>query len=218
MYFGEYGWLEFDPTSYILAPGEDYRFPELDMKEFTRLVEEVMRNEDSLAAEEVSEHGGISSFRSFAKTINSGLLFIVTFWYIIIPVLYLVFIAFIKLLPLLAVLQGKDQRKKIRNLYLLDLVNLHSTLVLAPGLRGLRRERAESVLEWAERLEKSSGIAFRAWTESFLEAVFAENFPQTRYESALETRRSFLSGFRSLPALSRCAGILVPYRVKRRRT
>jgi len=48
VYFNEYGWVEFDPTSNELAPGEDIHFGSIDPGEYRNLIQEILENNDQL--------------------------------------------------------------------------------------------------------------------------------------------------------------------------
>ena len=53
VWFGDLGWIEFDPTSQELAPGEDFAFflgPDLD--ELERLIRQVLEHQDDLEEEQ----------------------------------------------------------------------------------------------------------------------------------------------------------------------
>jgi transglutaminase-like putative cysteine protease len=55
VYFPEYGWIEFDPTSQIPAPGEEFQFVPFSTQEMEPYLKEILDNRDHLKAVEASE-------------------------------------------------------------------------------------------------------------------------------------------------------------------
>lgn len=54
--FGEFGWLEFDPTSDVPAPGEPFRFPQAgDPAELSRMISEILEAQPQPLDAEASE-------------------------------------------------------------------------------------------------------------------------------------------------------------------
>ncbi len=216
VYFGEYGWIEFDPTSQTLAPGEDYRFPELDMKEFTRLIEEVMKNEDLLVPENEEEKPGQRGFTKAVNAVSKALLFAVRYWYLFLPILYLLFLVTLRTVPYLAGVSVRDRRKRVKLLYHADMGRFSSVLALSSGRKQFNRLRGESILEWASRIDSLARITVIPWTEAYLEASFSGVFDEPRYLAALSSRARFLAAYREVPVWLRIAGFFIPARVSRR--
>jgi transglutaminase-like putative cysteine protease len=49
VFFGDYGWIEFDPSSQVIAPGEEYTIQfGFDFETFARLLEEILKNQHNL--------------------------------------------------------------------------------------------------------------------------------------------------------------------------
>jgi len=224
VYFGEYGWIEFDPTSTTIAPGEEFRFPELDMKEFTRLIEEVMKNEDLMVPESETQTPERKALRQIGQSVSETLLFVVTYWYLFLPAFYLIVILSMKLFPYLVAASSGDYRKKVKILFCMDMRRLSSSGFLLPVgetsgrtyPRGYRRGRDESLLEWAERLETVLGRGIVPWTEAYLAAVFSDSFGEDAYSSALSARSDFLSVYSSIPLWRRILGFFIPTRMRGR--
>lgn len=52
VYFNEYGWVAFDPTSEQMAPGEEIIWEQMDRQEFIGLIEEILQNAEGLELKE----------------------------------------------------------------------------------------------------------------------------------------------------------------------
>jgi len=55
VYFPDYGWIEFDPTSQTPAPGEEYLFSPLSAQEIEPYLKEILENRDSLEVMQSSD-------------------------------------------------------------------------------------------------------------------------------------------------------------------
>ncbi|MFP4113488.1 MAG: transglutaminase domain-containing protein [Spirochaetales bacterium] len=96
VHLGEYGWIEFDPTSQTLAPGEEYEVGAgADPREVADLLEEVLAQELVVAEDLAAEDAGpveSSRFPPFVRTVIGN-------WYFFLPALFLLYVAAIRLVP-----------------------------------------------------------------------------------------------------------------------
>lgn len=60
VYFGKAGWIEFDPTSQVLAPGEFMRFDSMYQEDdaIKKLIEEILKGKRILSANQAADSGG----------------------------------------------------------------------------------------------------------------------------------------------------------------
>jgi hypothetical protein len=204
VYFGEYGWIEFDPSSQTIAPGEEdtIRFV-FDFQTFARLLEEILKNQHILE-EQRSESVEIQDrVRLLGAQLVRGLKIVARLWYFTLPALYLIVITLLKNLPLLRALSARQRRTKIRHLF-------SATLITLAGL-GFKKSGEESLLEYARRVEARHPLLFSAWVQAYLQAVFAEIFEERDYELALEKKEGFTRSLsRCFSILRRVAGFLSP--------
>ncbi len=211
VYFGDYGWIEFDPSSENLAPGEEFSLQfGFDFQHLAGLIEEILRNQDQLE-EEFPERLGVRKqvFR-WGSDLVKGLVMLARIWYIVLPVLYLLGLGTIKLSPYISFKFSKSVRKKIRHLFLFGLIKLY-------GL-GLIRRPAESILEYSRRMDREQSLHMTGWSEYYLQAVFAEHFPVGDFDPALKAYFEFLSSFRETrPWYLRFFGFLNPLHSLRRK-
>jgi transglutaminase-like putative cysteine protease len=211
VYFGEYGWIEFDPSSEQIAPGEEYTLQfGFDFERFARLVEEILNNQDRLQESSAAAVEIQDRVRHLANELLRTLVWLARLSYLILPAAYLLVIVAARGLPHLLVLLDGDPRRNVRRRFVISLRRLR-------GL-GLTRRREESWLEYGERLEHDHGLAARGWVESYLQAVFAESFDPEDQRLALENRSRFSRSLRArYSALRRLLGLLNPSALGRRR-
>lgn len=204
VYFDSLGWIEFDPTSTTLAPGEEYTFElGFDIEKLSSLIEEILRNQHRLRPEEAEALALKPQLRRFGRELVRGLTFLARLWYLLLPAFYLAVLTALKTAPYLAFRLARGRRDKIRHLY-------RGSLLRLAGLSRARRGD-ESLSEYAVRLDEVHDLKLHAWTEAYLMAVFAAGFAEADYQAALSERTRFLTAFRkTFSPLKRLAGFLNP--------
>ncbi len=173
VYFNEYGWIEFDPTSTTLAPGENIRFGgPLEMDEFSSLIEEILDNQDELEIEdsEEADEPGPGFFEQVVQSAREA----AEYWYIIIPVMLALFYACLRGMHRLLLSIEKRPRKRVIKYY------YHSLRLLAA--LGNQRNLYESREEYALRVEEEQ-IRLLSLSNLFVRAQYAKHF--TEHEAAL---------------------------------
>ncbi len=208
VWFGDLGWIEFDPTSQELAPGEDFAFflgPDLD--ELERLIRQVL--EHPLEEEQAGLPTPSQTLSRFAAGAVRVLSAAVRWWFVVLPAGYLLVLAGLKLGPSLpSLLLPRHSRSRAKAFYRL-------ALVLLAGVGALRRG-GESHLEFAQRVLADRGIALPDLTARYLDAEFARGFDAGDLTSFLEARRAFHRSFRDRVRLpSRVLGLLNPVGIPR---
>lgn len=167
VYFPDYGWINFDPTSTEIAPGEDYQFESMDMQEVSSLIEEILKNRYQLREEEGAEEEESSEVGWIRRTAEQ-LKRLASLWYVVVPAVYLAICVLFRLIPLLRLLAAGTGAERAKGLYRVALRTLRS-------LR-CRRRSGETVGEYALRLDTRYGLALTPLTELYLKALFAETF------------------------------------------
>jgi transglutaminase-like putative cysteine protease len=97
VYFPSYGWIEFDPTSQTLAPGEDFTITAFSPQEMEPYLREILENRDSLKIPVASDSGsleesssaGFSFFRKSAISFWSSLILLIFAVYLCMKLLLL---------------------------------------------------------------------------------------------------------------------------------
>jgi transglutaminase-like putative cysteine protease len=204
VYFGRYGWIEFDPSSEVIAPGEEDTIQfGFDFETFARLLEEILKNQHSLEEQRPETIEVESRVRILGGELVRGLKIIARLWYFVLPALYLSVIALLKSLPLLRAVLAANPRAKVKRLFA-------ATRVRLEGL-GLKKSGEESLLEYALRIEARYPLRFSPWAKAYLQAVFDEIFEAADFEQALQKRREFLASLKQcFSPLRRILGFLNP--------
>ena len=177
VYFGKYGWIEFDPTSSNIAEGEDLSFlMGFNVSdELKKLITEILNNQDKLEEEsgtgepDAKQAGDV--LKELLRNFNS---FIARTWFFILPALYCLFMVFLKLGNYLSFMLDTDPRIRAKHLFKHGQVRLYSL--------GWVKRQDESLAEYAARLEKNRNIRFVHFTGSYLKAVFAGAFTESDLE------------------------------------
>ena len=204
VYFGEYGWIEFDPSSQVIAPGEEDTIQfGFDFETFARLLEEILKNQHTLEELKPETIEVEDRVRLLGGELIRGLKIIARLWYIFLPALYLFVIALVKYLPLLAAGLTVNPRTKVKRLFA-------ATRLRLEGL-GLKKSGEESLLEYALRIESSYPLPLSPWVKAYLQCVFDELFKPEDFDQALRRRREFLVSLKQCFApLRRLLGFLNP--------
>lgn len=204
VWFGDLGWVEFDPTSQNLAPGEQFSFFQgPDMDKLGRLLGEILQNQAALEEEQAPPEGAAPAAAGVVAAIGKAFLILARLWYFTLPALYLLFLVSVKLLPSLPGLASANPRRRMRAGYRLRLVEL-------AGI-GLGRRPAESHLEHALRLERERGIGLSPLADVYLKALFGEAFGAADLREARAARLGYLASLRARVSWPlRALGLLNP--------
>jgi transglutaminase-like putative cysteine protease len=190
VYFGSMGWVEFDPTSDTLAPGEDFKpFPGPDMDRMAQLIAEIVKNQTDKEEQPPKVPRVVSTASRLGDEIARIAAVVARLWYVVLPALYILFLFCTKYLRLLPGLLSNDARRRARSLYL-------ACLVRCAGV-GKARRSGESPLEHAARLDGTDGLALAPVVEMYLMAAFGERFESKDLDAARPALRGFAASFRT---------------------
>jgi transglutaminase-like putative cysteine protease len=211
VYFGESGWIEFDPTTQNLAPDQDIRLLfDFDFERFASLIEEILDNRSAMTERTASGSMLSTRFRGVGRSIISGFDFLLRFWYLTLPSLYILLLSFLKLRPYICFQLAVIPRNRIKYLFRFSLNLLYSI--------GWKRHMDESLTEYAARLSREHGLDLSPWTSHYLMAVFTREYRETDLSKGLSAYKSFKTSLKEiLPVLRRFSGHLVPLGTLRRR-
>ncbi|MBN2050928.1 MAG: transglutaminase family protein, partial [Spirochaetales bacterium] len=209
VFFPEYGWVEFDPTSMNIAPGEEYQFADMDMREVSRLIEEILRNRYQLTEDEGLEETEETELPWYRKTLDS-LKRLLAFWYLVVPLLYLAGCFTARCILYVRCYTVKEAGQRTRRFYRRRVFMLRS---LGAGRRG-----NETVWEYALRLDQGYGLSMADLTESYLKALFSLSFEQEDLAAALDRDKEVSQAVRrAFPWTVRVLGFLNPLGIRGRR-
>jgi transglutaminase-like putative cysteine protease/tetratricopeptide (TPR) repeat protein len=144
VWFPGYGWIEYDPTTDILAEGEEFRISAgVPQELFEKLMWEIFNSRNSLRPKEGPDESGEEPHRSvepgFAETARK-------YWAVVLVCVLVLCAAFFRLWPFLACCLARGKRNKAiaswnRALHLLR-------------LGGIRRPKGSGEAEWARELDR----------------------------------------------------------------
>jgi transglutaminase-like putative cysteine protease len=198
VWFDEYGWIEFDPTSQTMAPGEDFEFGMASPEDFIPLIEEILNNQNLLAemqGKEDSNPARLFWTRFMQPLIRQG----IRLWFLI-PLLWL-------------------------GLVVLSRYRFHLSAAKTPGLRyraafyawmdrlhraGLGRPRNRTLSDHADRLGSERGIPLKPAADKYLKAVFSPSFGDNDLESGMAALEKVRNGYRTLPPGRRLLAFFYP--------
>ncbi len=182
-YLPELGWVEYDPTTAELAPGEDFEAPApFDSAQLAGLVEEIFSDQlelDRTVDETLRETDPAAG--SARARLAAALLVLLLLGY---PALVLT----PRLALLAALRRAQDPRAEARLQYRRGRGRLRRA--------GLSPATYESVREYAERVD-ALGHEFGPLTEQYLAAQFAPRYGMRERERLLDAVRRFERGFRA---------------------
>jgi transglutaminase-like putative cysteine protease len=196
VWFGDQGWVEFDPTSTTPAPDEEFTpFAGPDRERMNKLIAEILQNQTDQVEQAVPPSAVVGAASRLGAAVARAAQIAARLWYVTLPALYVLYLLLRKLLPSLPGLLSRDARRRTKAAYRL-------TLVRVAGV-GLGRRVSESPLEHAARLESTEGIEMTAVADSFLKAAFGDTFGNGDIEKQQAARERFDASFRKRVALPR---------------
>jgi len=207
--FEDFGWVEFDPTTDRLAPGEELEFASIDSSEYSELVEEIFSNDYTidLQGQQAASGDDTGSLTSRMRKLGRLLRFNAG-W--ILVLLYATAVLIFHLYEA-SVLRSADYRRRVRAAYR-KAVRLSSAF-------GFPRMRSESVLEHAWRLEGGPFSAVYTVAECYLESVFSESVGDSSVKKSDRAGKTFDAEYRKLPLLKRLIVWIFPFfRFRKART
>jgi len=204
VWFGNLGWVEFDPTSDQLAPGEDFApYMGPDKDRMAKFIAEILKNQSGMTEERTPPQSVAASARHLGAAFARIALFVARLWYLTLPTLYAVFLFAVKLLPSLPELLSTNRRRRVKGVYRLCLVSLAGV--------GLTRRPGESLLEHARRVERERGVPLPSAADQLLKAAFARLFEEADERRARAASREVRAALRArLPIARRLLGLINP--------
>jgi len=191
VYFNQFGWIEFDPTATTLAPGEDFDIflgrtgDEADLK---KLIEEILKNQKNLSQSSAQALEDETFTERIRKTLLEGLKIIFSFWYFIVPVVYLISVLLLKYFPYILFFLIRKEAQKIKFLYAWSLNLIYG--------RAWVRLKEESLLEYALRLQREKKLKFLKFSEYYLKSVFSSQFSTEDFFKAKVCYQVFIKSFK----------------------
>lgn len=148
VWYPGYGWIEYDPTTQILAEGEEFRFSSgVPQELFERLMKEILDNHSRLIPKEGPDNEDLE--RDISSAGARTVRFFQEYWPILLMVFLCIAFLFIRIRYLAASVLSGNPRKKANRLW------SHAKLRLRLG--GYKRGSQEAEAEWAKNLDLCIG-------------------------------------------------------------
>jgi hypothetical protein len=166
VYFDDYGWVTFDPTSSNFAPGENYQFAIGNKDERDKYIEEILKNKDKMK-DVTKKSGNKDLLKDLAHSLNRSIKSAGIILLLILAGAFLVFVCVRKNMNLFLYGFYSDERKKAVFLYRHILGKLFDL--------GFKVDKNESVGEFAGRMKSAGTADIVGFTEIYQAALFREN-------------------------------------------
>ncbi|OHD10908.1 MAG: hypothetical protein A2086_01405 [Spirochaetes bacterium GWD1_27_9] len=164
VYFDQYGWVTFDPTSSNIAPGEHYDFSFGNKEERDKYIEEILKNKDKMK-DITKKKNKEDLFEELQNRIKRSINTLIFIFIGILTLTFLLLVFFKKQKHILLFNFSNDNRKKIIYLYRYFVGKFIDF--------GYCRNKNESITEFADRL-KTNQIDLTIITELYQKALFRE--------------------------------------------
>ena len=197
--FSDFGWVEFDPTTDRLAPGEDLEFGMLDSGEYSSLIEEIFENDYGIDNKDYADEPEPSGENIFSKAAVKIVSFIKINPVVSVLVFYIFTVLVFRLFEFISV-RFSSGNVRCRRIY-------YRACRMASSA-GVKRGKRESILEHADRVEKMiPGGGFRGLADDYLEAVFSD----VGSAAGGGSWGKFRASFRRIPVRKRVLIFLFPF-------
>jgi transglutaminase-like putative cysteine protease len=203
VFYPDYGWIEYDPTSTTLAPGENLQFTQgMDTDQFSRLLKEILAGRNSRSVQ-TAPNVGQAEKAGASSVILAIIRFVTRLWWLLATILYLGSVSFARYRSLIVFAFSKRPKKKALCLY------AHAVGLLS--VVNHRKLPTESTMEFADRLEHDSAIRLKPLAGYYLRARYAPLFTPEDLTQTKNTYTLFLSSFRkAISAQKRVTGFFNP--------
>lgn len=210
VYFPSYGWIEYDPTTSILAEGETFRFSQgVQQQTFERLLGEILQNRDKLAL--VNQQSPPETQRGISELLGPMGHWFIHKWPIVALLLYIVGILLFR--NYYACLSW--YHRVITHKFRLTATYRfkHSLRILClSGVYKPHHVKSRSLQEQIQQIEASYGITLLPLFTVYQEARFASpDYPIT-VDSILRTYEVFMTSYKKkVPLLRRLTAQVFPF-------
>lgn len=194
VYYPRYGWIEYDPTTVILAADEEFTFSTGVPRDlFERLMKEILENRSRLTPKQEQDSAEEPSALAILG-VKTGR-FLRENWLILLAVmLCIVFIVIRCSLLFAAILPGKVRKRAVH-------LWLHTVRRL--NLGGLRRGRLTGEAEWARHLERNHGLPVYALYHGAAAAHYAQEYTGEQFGEMKTQYRMFSEAYKKTVSLPR---------------
>ena len=204
VYFKKFGWINFDPTSQNPAPGEDFALSRnLDMDQLSSLLEEILTRRGELQEVQGAPPPPAESGVEQESALGTAVRVAVTYWYVTLALLYLGVVALVRGMGVARVALTRNPVARV--------VRSYRRSIWLLSCYGYSRDRGESVMEHAERLEADHALPLVGCATLYLKALYAPSFGTRDLVQFQEAHRALLMRVKSTTsAWQKIAVFLLP--------
>jgi transglutaminase-like putative cysteine protease/Flp pilus assembly protein TadD len=180
--FPGYGWIEYDPTTDLLAEGEEFRLssgvsPEL----FERLMKEILDNHSRLSPKQGSGNEQFEGDKFTALGMHT-IRFLRKYWFMVVSILLGISFMVIRTQHWVGSKLNRDPRKKANQLW----IHVRRRL----NLGGYRKSIHEAEAEWARSMERHIQGVYPLYQETAA-ARYAPAYTQEHFDAMTRTYTHF---------------------------
>jgi transglutaminase-like putative cysteine protease len=203
VYFDEYGWIEFDPTSEIVAPGEDVEFgADVQVNEIASLLQEILENRDQL--EELSSEEEAAARADEDGSAVAGAIRLARRWWWALLLGAAAVLLLLRHGSLVGFGRPVDSRSAV--------IARYRRLLRTASYLGRPQHRDESIYEHADRVGREIGAPLGRGAELYLAALFArDDTPMDSHAFAAVERAARRALRRSAAWQQRVRFVLFPF-------
>jgi len=204
VWFDEYGWITFDPTSNVMAPGEEYPLQFISPDDWLPLIEEVLTRsgEVSVSLEDDEDSVDEGSWWRRAVTLASRRPLLP--WAVVGLIVFILYLPrrIIPGLFRMGLVLSSQPRRRVKGRWSLFARQL--------SRGGYRLLKGETALEWAFRVEAAGISGFTSWTKLYMKAEYSPRFNLEDEESSIQMRREVLKSWRKAGYAGHLRSIINP--------
>lgn len=203
VWYENLGWIEYDPTSANLAPGEDFRFSTgIPADQMAKLISEIINN--TLKEKNESEEPAGDDGNVLKALWEQGIHHLTQFWGLYLAGLLTLFWLLSHSIPWLSRNGGTNLRRRAAAYF------SHARDLLL--LQGLRKRPEETALDFARRCGFDDEAPFSALTRQFLKARFSLAFTEEDFVRLKTAFDAWKKTWRAaVPLPKRIIGFLFPW-------
>lgn len=197
------GWMEYDPTSENLAPGEDFRMATgLPIEQMSKLISEILNNahKEQNEADKTAE----DQQDGLRRWWESSLTYAASTWFVWLPVLWLMAAGLTHAWPALRRTLGRDRRRQTRQAF----ARAQSLSLLL----GLDRRRGETVTNYLQRHRLDADHPLAVLGTLALKARFGQEFTEGDQQAGRRAWRGWKKDWlKNLPVWKRLVHAVCPW-------
>lgn len=199
VYFNEYGWISFDPTSNNLLPEENFSQAQIAPDELSKLVQEALDNRD-LELEEPGEYTPQVGERMWLRAAIQSLADRYKLFLVSAAVLYLIILIWGK--SGFSIFKAKALNSRV--------ITLFTRYQRRASILGIKRKHGETPLDWSKRVMAKTGWDLTPITNLYLQTLYGPVIKKSEKRMVYSAVQSTRSSYTNINFFLRLLLILYP--------